>query len=291
LSVELRATTRRVALKEAVMLMKSAAVDTPVLDARLIVQHALGIDWNTLYLGPDQPLSETERDALARDLARRIQSEPVSRIVGRRHFWTLDLAVGPHTLDPRADSETLIEAALAALPVRSAVRRLLDFGTGTGALLLALLKEYPEAWGVGVDLSLDAIRIAQQNAIGHGLGHRAILVVGDWAGPLSGVFDLIIANPPYIARADLAGLPAEVRNFDPLLALDGGGDGLDAYRRLIPAIGALLAPSGAAVIEIGAGQSDPVIALAAAAGLRLSARRNDLGGIERALVFAGPPGR
>jgi release factor glutamine methyltransferase len=280
-----KAETRRAALKEAVAYLRSFPLDTPVLDARLIVQHVLGIDWNTLFLAPDQPLSDTERSALAGALARRSAREPVARIVGRRHFWTLDLTVSPATLDPRPDTESLVEAALAAIPERSRPLRILDLGTGTGALLLALLAEFPRAWGIGVDQSAKAAATAQANAVSHGFGDRASMVVGDWADALASRFDLILSNPPYIARQDLAGLPAEVRDYDPIEALDGGPDGLDAYRRILPRLPPLLEDDGLAILEIGAGQGDAVAAVAEAGGLRQIARRPDLAGIERALVL------
>jgi release factor glutamine methyltransferase len=283
--LKLVAATRRAALKEAVLLMKAAGLDTPVLDARLIVQHALGISWDTLYLKDDQPLTDGERARLEGELARRAAHEPVSRIVGRRHFWTLDLAVSPDTLDPRADTETLIEAVLAAIPDRTRPLKILDLGTGTGAILLALLAEYPGAAGLGVDLSDGALAIARINADSHGLADRASFVRGNWAEGLSGPFDLIVSNPPYIVEADLAGLPPEVREHDPMLALDGGADGLDAYRALIPAIPVMLAPDGIAVLEIGDGQGDDVCRVAGDSGLAVVARRADLGGIERALSF------
>lgn len=284
-AISLTAATRRGALKEAVLLMKGAGLDTPVLDARLIVQHALGIDWDTLYLKEDQPLTDNERSRLESELARRAAHEPVSRIVGRRHFWTLDLAVSPDTLDPRADTETLIEAVIAALPDRSLPLRILDLGTGTGAILLALLAEYPNATGTGVDLSDGALAVAKVNADSHGLTARASFVHGSWTAGVTGPFDLIVSNPPYIAQGDLPGLPLEVREHDPMLALDGGPDGLDAYRTLIPAIVPLLWIDGLVVLEIGAGQADEVSGIAAASDLKEVARRSDLGGIVRALSF------
>ncbi|MDB5395145.1 MAG: SAM-dependent methyltransferase [Rhodospirillales bacterium] len=283
--LKLAAATRRSALKEAVVLMKAAGLDTPVLDARLIVQHALGISWDTLYLKEDQALTNDERTRLEGELARRAAYEPVSRIVGRRHFWTLDLAVSPDTLDPRGDTETLIEAVVTAIPDRGRALRVLDLGTGTGAILLALLAEYPTATGLGVDLSDGAIATARINADGHGLSGRASFARGNWAEGLSGVFDLIVSNPPYIVQSDLVGLSPEVREHDPMLALDGGGDGLDAYRALMPAIPALLTEDGMLVVEVGAGQADDVCRLAAYSGLEQIARRADLGGIERALSF------
>jgi release factor glutamine methyltransferase len=283
--LKVTAATRRGALKEAVALMKSAGLDTPVLDARLIVQHALGIDWNTLFMAADQPLAESERTALESQLARRTAHEPVSRIVGHRHFWTLNLAVTPDTLDPRPDTETLIEAAVAAMPDRKTPLTILDLGTGTGALLLALLSEYPEATGAGVDLSPGALAVAKSNAESHGLGNRAAFRQGSWADGIKGPFDLIVSNPPYIEQNDLAGLPPEVREHDPMMALDGGTDGLDAYRAIIPALSDLMSASSLAILEIGAGQGDAVVAIARDHGLKSTERRHDLGGIERALSF------
>jgi release factor glutamine methyltransferase len=284
-AVKLAAATRRGALKEAVLLMKAAGLDTPVLDARLIVQHALEISWDTLYLKEDQPLTEGERGRLESELARRAAHEPVSRIVGRRHFWTLDLAVSPDTLDPRADTESLIETVVVAIPERTQPLKFLDLGTGTGAILLALLAEYPHATGLGVDLSEGALAVARLNAESHGLSVRASFAAGCWAQGLAGPFDVIVSNPPYIESGDLAGLAPEVREHDPALALDGGADGLDAYRAIIPAIPLLLSPSGFAVLEIGAGQADAVARIAQEHGLAPIGRRADLGGIERALSF------
>jgi release factor glutamine methyltransferase len=284
-AVKLAAATRRGALKEAVLLMKAAGLDTPVLDARLIVQHALGIGWDTLYLKEDQPLTQDERARLESELMRRVAHEPVSRIVGRRHFWTLDLAVSPDTLDPRADTESLIETVVATVPERSQPLKILDLGTGTGAILLALLAEYPNAAGFGVDLSEGALAIARINAESHGLTERASFARARWADGLTGPFDVIVSNPPYIESGGLAGLAPEVREHDPVLALDGGADGLDAYRAIIPAIPALLSPGGFAVLEIGAGQADAVTRIARENGLAPIGRRADLGGIERALSF------
>ncbi len=283
--IKLAAATRRGALKEAVPLMKAAGLDTPVLDARLIVQHALGISWDTLYLKEDQPLTEQERAVLESELARRAAHEPVSRIVGRRHFWTLDLAVSPDTLDPRPDTESLIETVVAAIPDRARPLRVLDLGTGTGAILLALLTEYPGAAGLGVDLSQGALATARVNADSHGLADRVSFAIGNWADGLTGPFDVIVSNPPYIESGDMPGLAPEVREHDPVLALDGGTDGLDAYRAIIPALAALLAPDGMAVLEVGAGQADSVTRIAERSGLAAIGRRKDLGGIERALSF------
>ena len=285
----IKSASRQNALKEAVALMKAAGLDTPVLDARLIVQHALGVDWNTLFLKADQPLSDDERARLEDQLGRRAAHEPVSRIVGRRHFWTLDLAVTPDTLDPRADTETLVEAVIAAIPDRTRRLRILDLGTGTGALLLALLSEYKQATGIGVDLSPGAVEVARANATSHGLGGRAQFRVGHWSEGLEGPFDLIVSNPPYVPSGDLPRLPPDVRDYDPSSALDGGPDGLDAYRAILPQAALLLAPDGLLVLEIGARQGDAVATLGKGVGLDLRTSRADLGSIERALTFAYTP--
>ena len=285
MKLTLAAQSRRAALKEAVVLMKAAGLDTPVLDARLIVQHALGISWDTLYLKDDQPLGAEEKARLESELSRRAAHEPVSRIVGRRHFWTLDLAVSPDTLDPRPDTESLIEAVIQAIPERTTPLRILDLGTGTGAILLALLAEYPNATGLGIDKSEGALTVARTNAESHGLLPRVAFAIGDWTQGVEGPFDVIVSNPPYIGSEHLPGLPPEVRDHDPALALDGGPDGLAAYRTIIPAVPSLLGPSGLAVFEIGEGQGGGVIRIARENGLTPAGSRKDLGGIERALSF------
>ena len=285
MKLTLAAATRRAALKEAVLLMKAAGVDTPVLDGRLIVQHALGISWDTLYLKDDQPLEPHEKVRLESELARRAAHEPVSRIVGRRHFWTLDLAVSPDTLDPRPDTESVVESVVQAIPDRAQPLRILDLGTGTGAILLALLAEYPNATGLGIDRSDAALAVARTNADSHGLSPRVTFSSGNWTEGVEGPFDVIVSNPPYIESGHLPGLPPEVREHDPVMALDGGTDGLDAYRAIIPAIPALLGPGGFAVFEIGEGQGDAVTRIARQHGLAPAGTRKDLGGIERALSF------
>jgi release factor glutamine methyltransferase len=281
----LAAATRRAALKEAVLLMKAAGLDTPVLDARLIVQHALGISWDTLYLKDDQPLIPDEKARLETQLSRRAAHEPVSRIVGRRHFWTLDLAVSPDTLDPRPDTESLIETVVQAIPDRAQPLRFLDLGTGTGAILLALLAEYPNATGFGIDRSEGALTVARTNADSHGLSPRVVFSAGNWTEGIDGLFDVIVSNPPYIESGHMPSLPPEVREHDPILALDGGADGLDAYRAIIPAIPGLLRAEGLAVFEIGAEQGGAVTRIARENGLAPAGSRKDLGGIERALSF------
>ena len=266
--------------------LAAAGIDGAALDARLLLMAALGCDRTALLSRGAEAMPQ---DAAARYdgfLDRRAAHEPVSRILGRREFWSLDFALGPATLDPRPDSETLVEAALAAVPDRPPDRpiRVLDLGTGTGCLLLAVLHERPAAFGVGLDRSEAAAAVARGNAAALGLAGRSAFLVGDWAAALEARFDLVLSNPPYIPEADVAGLDPEVRDHDPHLALSGGTDGLDAYRALAAALPALLVPGGIAVIELGVGQAAAVPALFRAAGLDIAGTPHDLAGIPRCVV-------
>ncbi len=214
-------------------------------------------------------------------VARRTTREPLAYILGWQEFWSLRIAVSPATLIPRADSETLIEAALAARP--AGIARVLDLGTGTGCLLLALLSERPAAWGLGIDRSPAAAALARANAVALGLNDRCAMVAADWAAPVAGRFDLVLSNPPYIESGTIAGLMPEVARFEPGSALDGGADGLDAYRTIVGSLHRLLAPGGLAVLEVGAGQHVALRALAEAAGFGTVGLRADLAGIVRAV--------
>lgn len=269
------------ARKAIAQLLRRAGIADAGFEARILVED-LCHDASRL----DEPALSRLQAALARRLA----GEPLWRVLGAREFWGLPFALSPGTLEPRPDSEALIEAALAHLGARrSEALRILDLGTGTGCLLIAALSEFPRASGVGVDLSEDALATASGNAVRSGLAGRAEFRRGDWTEGLSERFDLILSNPPYIASADIAGLAAGVREHDPHLALDGGADGLAAYRALAAAVPARLAPEGRVVLEIGAGQEADVVALIAGAGLRHLASHRDLGGHNRALVFAHDP--
>ena len=217
-------------------------------------------------------------------LARRELHEPLALILGHREFWSLEFAVSPAALIPRPETETLIEAAVAAFADRAPPRRLLDLGTGTGCLLLAALTEFPAAFGVGVDRSADAAVLAVRNAVALHLAERTSVVCGDWAEAVDARFDLVLCNPPYIRTGDLGGLMPEVARYEPRAALDGGADGLDAYRRLLPTLARLLAVGGVGVLELGAGQAEAVIALAGQAGLNATLRA-DLAAIPRALAL------
>jgi release factor glutamine methyltransferase len=263
--------------------LEAAGIEDGRREARIILAAAMGVDAAGLLL-----LAELPEAAFEPLVARRAAREPLAYILGRKEFWGLEFEVSPATLIPRPDSETLIEAALAALPERDGVRRILDLGTGTGCLLLAALSEFGAAFGVGVDISPRAAMLAAKNARNLGFSGRCAILAGNWAAALgfgaAQKFDLILSNPPYIASLELAGLMPEVAGFEPVRALCGGPDGLQAYRLIIEDLGRLLAPRGVAVLELGVGQADDVAGIVAAAGLRNWVRR-DLADIPRALII------
>ena len=270
--------------------LRDAGIADASLDARLLLAMALGREEAVL---PHESLTDWSHTAAAgfsRLLARRCAGEPVSRIRGWREFWSLRFALSADTLDPRPDSETVVEAALAWVGGRrEASLRLLDLGTGSGALLLACLSEMPGATGIGVDLSAGALATATANAAQLRLSDRVQFVEGDFADPQAGAgeFDLILCNPPYIPRRAIEQLAPEVAHFDPKRALDGGDDGLDCWRSLLPRLRRGLAPNGRAFVEIGAGQEEAVTSLARQAGLQAAGTRPDLSGTIRCLIFAG----
>lgn len=267
---------------------RKAGLDTPALDARLLVGHALGLDHAALARAAERPLTVEVEEGIAALAARRLRREPVARILGHKEFWGLSLTVTPAVLVPRPDSETVVAAALSALDARGGCVRSLrfaDLGVGSGALLLALLSELPRACGVGTDADPAALATARDNAVRLGLAGRAGFVACDYGEALAGAFDLVIANPPYVRTADIATLAPEVRDFDPRMALDGGADGLDAYRAIAGDACRLLAVGAVLVLEIGTGQSDAVAALLRAGGLVVDGpAAPDLAGVPRALV-------
>ena len=264
----------------------AAGLDTPELDARVLVGHALGLDHATLAATATRRLGADEEGAIAASANRRLAGEPVARILGYKEFWSLPLRVDAATLVPRPETETVVEAALAAIDAggpRSRALRIADLGTGSGALILALLSELPNAFGVGTDLSFRALMVAYDNAC-RLAQTRARFVACNMAAALRGPFDAIVSNPPYVASGDIATLAPDVRDFDPRLALDGGIDGLDFYRAIAAAAPMLLAPGGALVVELGIGQAEPVAHLFAAVGLAPSPPHPDLNSAPRALV-------
>lgn len=265
--------------------MTQAGLENPALDARILLTEALGIAPAALITRPETPIDAEAASRLTEFAARRLSREPVARILGEREFWGLPFWLSPATLVPRPDSETVVRAALAWAETRPSGLRVLDLGTGTGCLLVALLHERAEATGVGLDRSFEAVRTARRNAQRNGVAARAAFAVSDWAAPIQGGFDLVVSNPPYIASGDIAGLDPEVRTHDPRLALDGGDDGLCAYRAIFADAGRLLAPEGALVVEFGIGQEAGLRAAAQAAGLLMAGVEADLGGRPRAAML------
>jgi release factor glutamine methyltransferase len=266
---------------------RNAGLETPELDARVLLQSALGLSHAALAGAGDHRLAQEIIDRIEGAVARRLRREPVALITGKKEFWGLELRVTPATLVPRPDTETLVEAALSAIgetAARSRPLAIADIGTGSGALLLALLHELPYAFGVGTDVSPAALTVAAENAERLALAERAVFVACDFAAALAGGFDLIVCNPPYIESGAIAGLAADVRDHEPRLALDGGADGLAAYRVLAADAPRLLAPDGRLVVELGAGQSEAVITVFNAAGLAILSLHPDLAGVARAVV-------
>lgn len=277
--------SRDAALKCVAETLAASGIEEPQREARLLLLAAAQIAHAELLLDPDAPLDARAMETLDRYTLRRAAREPLTRILGIRGFWTVDLAVAPNVLDPRPDTETLVELALRELRARRNERlAILDLGTGSGALLCALLSEFANALGIAVDRSAEACAAAAANFKRCGIERRAQVLCGDWADSIRAKFDLVISNPPYIRSRDIESLAPEVRLHDPFLALDGGADGLDCYRRLASEIPRLLHAGGIAVLEVGAGQAGPVGRLVEDEGLRLLAVGKDAGGHERGVA-------
>ena len=263
--------------------LAAAGVEAPRREARLLLAHAAGRAGEVLF-PRDVELDAAGRSSFAAMVARRAGREPLSRIVGSREFWSLPFRLGPAALGPRADTETLVEAVLARVGDRSAPLRILDLGTGSGCIALALLSELPAATAIGVDRSAPAAAIARDNAARLGLADRFSAVVGDWDGALSATFDIVVSNPPNIPSGEIDGLAPEVAGHDPPAALDGGPDGLSAYRRIVLRLAHLLAPGGLAGLEIGAAQAGLVRPLLAMAGFDPVETVPDIAGRDRCLL-------
>jgi release factor glutamine methyltransferase len=273
------------ALRDGAQVLARVGIDNPRLESRMLLSHALG--WSAEDVIRDLTTAVPASD-FADLVARRAAREPLAFILGWREFWSLRFRVSPATLIPRPDSETVVEAALAQCPDHQAPIRVLDLGTGTGCLLLALLHERSNAFGVGIDRSEAAAHLAAGNASDLGLAGRAAFACGDWAGAINGRFDLVLSNPPYVTTAELGNLMPDVALHEPRTALDGGKCGLTAYREIIAALPRLLTPSGAAVLELGMNQFDAVGRIAEAAGFR-SATSPDLAGTTRAIILRTSP--
>jgi release factor glutamine methyltransferase len=265
---------------------RSADIESAELDARILTGYVLGLDLTGVIAAAARFLTDDEVTRLDDYARRRIAGEPNARIIGIKEFWGLPLRLSPATLIPRPDTETVVEAALEMLRAESmSPLRIADLGTGSGAILLALLSELPNAFGIGTDISEAALRTARDNARQLGFANRSGFVACDYAAALCGGFDLIVSNPPDIRSADIAALGVEVRDHDPQRALDGGADGLDAYRLIAPEAARRLAPGGALVVEVGRGQSGDVEGLLSAAGLTpADTPKTDLAGIRRAVL-------
>lgn len=268
------------ALRRGTSALRTAGIPDPARDARRLLAHALDIAAGRLTLVLPDGLDARQLERFEAAIAARQRRQPVAQIVGRRAFHGRDFIVTPDVLDPRPETETLVERALAA-----PARHILDLGTGSGCILLTLLAEWPGATGIGTDISAAALAVARRNAGALGLADRATFRQGDWAAGLTGAFDLIVSNPPYISADALGGLDPDVRDFEPVTALSPGGDGLGAYRRLLPQASRLLAPRGRLLVEIGPDQGEAVRAIGHAAGLPAPRVLRDLDGRDRVVAF------
>jgi release factor glutamine methyltransferase len=274
-----------VTIDDAARQLAAAGVESPRTEARLLYAHALGVHRDDTLSADLRPTPE-QAAAFAAMVARRSAREPFAYITGHKEFWSLDFAVGTGVLVPRPETETLIEEALRVVPDRNAPMAIADLGTGSGALLIAALKEFPRAAGLGLDSSPEALAYAQRNVFSNGFSERAKLRLDDWAAAPDDSFELVFSNPPYIPSAEIAALDPEVSSFEPRAALDGGPDGLDAYRALAALLPRMLKKGGQAILEIGAGQAvEPVFV---GSGLRLVGIAPDLAGIPRAVLLEKP---
>ena len=281
--------TRDALVAEVAGALSAAGFEEPRRHARRLVASALAISRADLFGHPDRAVDEQQIGRIGAMLGRMVKREPLSRILGKREFWGLEFALSAETLDPRPETETVVEAVLRRNPERRAPLRFLDLGTGTGCLLLTLLAEFPAASGVGIDIAERAVRTAACNAVALGVADRALFLVGDWAAAVSAKFDVVVANPPYIASGDLRLAPREVACYDPWRALDGGEDGLSAYRAIATHLPRLLASNGIFVTEVGIDQAEAVVAVMRTNGLDLDGIEKDLAGIPRC-VIARPGG-
>jgi release factor glutamine methyltransferase len=276
--------TRDALVAEVAGALSAAGFEEPRRHARRLVASALAISRADLFGHPDRAVDEQQIGRIRAMLGRMVKREPLSRILGKREFWGLEFALSAETLDPRPETETVVEAVLRRNPERRAPLRFLDLGTGTGCLLLTLLAEFPAASGVGIDIAERAVRTAACNAVALGVADRALFVVGDWGAAVSAKFDAVVTNPPYIASGELRLVPREVACYDPWRALDGGEDGLSAYRAIATHLPRLLASNGIFVTEVGIDQAEAVVAVMRTNGLDLDGIEKDLAGIPRCVV-------
>jgi release factor glutamine methyltransferase len=272
------------AVSEVSALLREGGFDQSGRDARALLAHVLEETPERIFAWPENDLSAEQFSQFRSLVTRRLAHEPLSRILGRREFWSLSFRLSADTLDPRPDSEAVIEAVLGNLPDRPRAMRMLDLGTGTGCLMAALLSEYPNATGIAVDVSEGAAGTARQNMIDLGLSDRVEVRTGNWDDGLDEQFDLIVSNPPYIVDHDIPELDIEVTDYDPVLALAGGADGLDAYRRLAMILPLRLAKRGLAILEFGHGQAADIAEIMQAGGTEVFDWKEDLAGRKRCAV-------
>jgi release factor glutamine methyltransferase len=272
-------------LREGVLALQAAHVESASLDARLLLEHALGLSREQLLFRLDDMLEQRHIDYFRELVACRTRRQPIAQIIGRREFFGLTFKVTSAVLDPRPDSETLIEAVIKRTRDKQAPLTILDLGTGSGCLLLTLLYEFPNAKGVGVDTSRDAINVAKDNAVNLGLQSRAAFIQSHWCMAVEGTYDIIISNPPYIPAADISTLAPEVSQYEPKQALDGGADGLACYRVIVAALPKHLKKGGLAAIELGLGQAQAVERLAIDNGLKPLGIAHDIQGIARCIIL------
>lgn len=269
------------------LVLEGAGIEKPVIEARLLLGFVLGGGPERVLADRDNILTDDQAELLADGLERRCRREPMSQIMGVREFWSMPFKVTSATLTPRPDTETLIEALIDN--VEEPPKRILDLGTGTGCIIMALLSHWDDANGFAIDASQDALAVARENAESLGFSDRLTLSQNDWTKPdwtdaWDAPFDVVVSNPPYIPAADIAGLDVDVKDFEPMSALEGGSDGLDAYRDIVKGLDKLLAPGGSVCFEVGIDQAGDVAALLDKAGFNLLPTRQDLGGIERAVI-------
>ena len=283
-ALQSRNQSARDALRHAVLELQRAHIETASMDARILLQYVLDVTREQLLLNIENELTTAQAVTFNALIERRAQRQPVSQLTGKREFWGMCFRVTEHTLDPRPDSETLIEAILARVSEREAPLQVLDLGTGTGCLLLTVLSEYPNAIGTGVDMCKNALAVAKGNARNLGMEQRTTFVPSCWGEAVEGSYDIVISNPPYIPSSVIPGLAPEVAHWEPKLALDGGADGMDCYRAIVPQLKRLLAPTGLAVFEIGIGQARELEALVQSHGLQVVGSKDDMASITRCVL-------
>ncbi len=279
-------TTLKPLYSEICSILKDGAVETPELDARLIIEERSGYSWSDIIASPDSDITQEQYDLIVVDIKERLSGKPISRIYGAREFWGLEFKITPDTLDPRPDTELIIELALKSFG-KDRPLRILDLGTGSGCILISLLSEFPNATGYGVDLSYGAVKCAKENAKKNHVGDRASFVCGSWLEAIGGKYDLIVSNPPYISNQIIPELSKEVRNHDPILSLDGGKYGLNPYKIIFPALKTFLNEGGKAFFEIGYDQEKDVMRLAEESRFMQRTVHHDLAGNPRVVDISG----